>query len=50
MDKILITGGCGYIGTKLAKHLLSKNHKVTIVDNCWFGNFLNTFFKIKLIA
>ena len=45
----LITGGCGYIGTKLAKHLLSKNHKVTIVDNCWFGNFLKRDKNLKLI-
>ena len=35
----LITGGCGYIGTLLTKHLLSKKNKVTVVDNCWFGNF-----------
>ena len=34
----LITGGCGYIGTQLTKHLLSKKNKVTVVDNCWFGN------------
>ena len=37
----LVTGGCGYIGTQLTKHLLSKNNKVTVVDNCWFGNFHN---------
>ena len=35
----LITGGCGYIGTQLTKHLLLKKNKVVIVDNCWFGNF-----------
>ena len=35
----LITGGCGYIGTQLTKHLLSKKNKVIVVDNCWFGNF-----------
>ena len=34
----LVTGGCGYIGTQLTKHLLSKRNKVTIVDNFWFGN------------
>ena len=34
----LITGGCGYIGTEITKHLLSNNHKVTVVDNLWFGN------------
>ena len=35
----LITGGCGYIGTQLTKHLLLKKNKVTIVDNFWFGNY-----------
>ena len=36
--KFLITGGSGYIGTRLTKHLLSKKHKVVVVDNLWFGN------------
>jgi nucleoside-diphosphate-sugar epimerase len=36
--KFLITGGSGYIGTRLTKHLLSKRHKVVVVDNLWFGN------------
>jgi len=34
----LITGGAGYIGTQITKHLLSNNHKVVVVDNLWFGN------------
>ena len=34
----LITGGAGYIGTRLTKHLISNNHKVVVVDNLWFGN------------
>ena len=33
----LVTGGCGYIGTEITDYLLSNNHKVTIVDNLWFG-------------
>ena len=45
----LITGGCGYIGTKLTQHLLSKNYKVTIVDNCWFGNFHKKHKNLKII-
>ena len=36
--KFLITGGSGYIGTRLTKHLLSKKHNVVVVDNLWFGN------------
>ena len=45
----LITGGCGYIGTQLTKHLLSKKNKVTIVDNCWFGNFHKKNKRLKII-
>ena len=45
----LVTGGSGYIGTQLTKHLIFKNHKVTVVDNCWFGNYLKKNKKLKMI-
>ena len=35
--KILITGGCGYVGNALINHLLKKNIKITNIDNQWFG-------------
>ncbi|MEN9633872.1 MAG: hypothetical protein RL077_2276 [Verrucomicrobiota bacterium] len=38
--KILLTGGCGYVGTLLTPHLLAQGHTVTVVDLQWFGNFL----------
>jgi nucleoside-diphosphate-sugar epimerase len=37
---ILITGGCGYVGTVLTETLLNDGHKITIVDTQWFGNHL----------
>jgi len=37
---ILLTGGCGYIGTVLTEKLLSLGHHVTVVDTMWFGNHL----------
>jgi nucleoside-diphosphate-sugar epimerase len=40
MKKILVTGGGGYVGTPLVDLLLKNNHKVTVVDTFWFGNFL----------
>jgi nucleoside-diphosphate-sugar epimerase len=38
--KILITGGCGYIGSILTPKLLNDGYTVTVVDTQWFGNFL----------
>lgn len=33
MDKILITGGAGFIGSNLALKLLAKGYQVTVLDN-----------------
>ena len=35
---VLLIGGAGYIGPVIAKHLLSKNYEVTILDNLTYGN------------
>lgn len=37
---ILVTGGCGYVGTVLTERLLRLGHRVTVVDLMWFGNYL----------
>jgi len=38
---ILVTGGCGYVGTKLTEAILARtDHAVTVVDTAWFGNYL----------
>ena len=47
--KILVLGGCGYIGTKLVKDLLEKNKKVTVFDTHWFGNYLKPHKNLKII-
>src|ERR1035437_742359 len=38
--KILITGGCGFIGHHLAQHLIKndENHEITVMDNFKRGN------------
>jgi len=38
MKKILITGGAGYIGSKLVNKLLDLNYKVTVVDILKFSS------------
>ena len=38
--KIMVTGGCGYKGSVLVPKLLKAGHQITVVDTCWFGNFL----------
>lgn len=40
-EKILIIGGCGYIGSRLYQFLKKKNYKVDTVDLEWFGNYVN---------
>ena len=37
--KIIVTGGCGYVGSVLVNKLIQK-HYVKVIDNQWFGNFL----------
>ncbi len=39
--KIVILGGCGYIGSKLFHYLIEKDYRVDTVDLEWFGNFVN---------
>ena len=40
-SRVLVTGGCGYVGTKLTAALLARTpYDVTVVDTQWFGNYL----------
>lgn len=46
---ILLTGGCGYIGSVLTPKLLDKGFKVTVLDIMWFGNFLSEHENLNII-
>ena len=37
--KVLVTGGCGYIGSTLVPLLISKGHEVKVVDIGWFNEY-----------
>ena len=47
--KILVTGGCGYIGTNLTNSLLDRGHQITVVDTMWFGNYLSSHNNLTVI-
>jgi len=37
MNKILVTGGCGMIGSNLVKRLINEGNDVYVIDNLWRG-------------
>ena len=39
--KILITGGLGFIGSKLSQKLIDRKYEVFIIDNCSTGKLSN---------
>ncbi len=41
--KILVTGGAGFIGSHLCRHLLGRGHEILCVDNFFTGNKENIF-------
>jgi nucleoside-diphosphate-sugar epimerase len=49
--KILVTGGCGYVGTCLTAALLERtSHHVTVVDTGWFGNYLAAHDRLSVVV
>lgn len=47
--KILVTGGCGYVGTLLTQSLLAAGHDVVVYDIQWFGDFLEEHPKLTVV-
>ena len=38
MNNIIITGGCGYIGSILVEELLKLGYNITVIDNMMYNN------------
>jgi nucleoside-diphosphate-sugar epimerase len=47
--KILVTGGCGYVGTVLTNKLLEDGHEVSVIDTQWFGNHLKPHTNLEVL-
>jgi nucleoside-diphosphate-sugar epimerase len=47
--KILVTGGCGYVGSILVPNLAAQGHEITVIDAQWFGNFLPSKSNITVV-
>ena len=43
MNRILVTGGAGFIGSHLCERLLKQGHQVICLDNCFTGRKENVF-------
>jgi len=46
---ILVTGGCGYIGSVLVPKLLAASYHVTVLDTMWFGNTLEPHRNLSIV-
>ena len=40
-ENLLITGGCGFIGSRLLERIVSRNHRIVIFDNLHHGSLDN---------
>jgi nucleoside-diphosphate-sugar epimerase len=47
--RVLVTGGCGYVGSKLTQALLGRGCDVTVLDTLWFGNALPPHHRLTVV-
>ena len=48
-EKVLVTGGAGYVGHVLTPRLLAAGHEVTVFDSLFFGCRLPNSPKLRVI-
>ena len=48
-SKIIVTGGCGFVGHPLTIALLELGHRVRVIDAMWFGNHLPDHENLEVI-
>ena len=48
-SKIIVTGGCGFVGHPLTTALLELGHQVRVIDAMWFGNHLPDHENLEVI-
>lgn len=46
--KVLVTGGCGYVGSRLVPLFLDRGLEVKVIDAQWFGNFLTPSDRLQI--
>lgn len=46
--RVLVTGGCGYIGSVLVPKLLAAGYDVVVMDIQWFGDHLGTHPRLRV--
>jgi len=49
MNKILITGGGGYLGSILTPYLLEIGYEIIVLDSFWYGNYLNKHPNLEIV-
>jgi nucleoside-diphosphate-sugar epimerase len=47
---VLVTGGCGYVGSRLVPRLLDLGMRVRVLDTQWFGNYLGNLEGLEVLV